>query len=169
MTSRTGFLVALGLLAASISTAAAGDGTMPYDTLACRDKSSLMAFADQMLKSTANQFTNYVNEITNSGQCEKILQGEQVTFVELSDGGICLSLRTNEPCFWTIARPVVGAAAVAARAPTTTGQGVRQAPPVVTSGQTPPRIGAPITRAAPVAPGRGQMPAAGSEITGSTR
>jgi hypothetical protein len=120
---RTGCVVAFGLLATSVS-ATARDGTMPFDTVACRDKSIIQGFADRMRATTPDQFWMYVDELIRTGQCDKIFQGEPVAFTPLNDGGTCLSIRANEPCYWSVAQAATFLApAIATRTePTTTGQ-----------------------------------------------
>ena len=103
-TIATGCLVAVGLLTTSIS-ADARDGTMPFDTVACRDKGIIQGFADRMRATTPDQFWMYVDGLIRSGQCEKVFQGEPVSFTPLNDGGACLSTTANQPCFWTVAQP----------------------------------------------------------------
>lgn len=121
---KAGCLVAFGLLTTSIS-AAARDGVMPYDTLVCRDKGIIMGFADQMRRTTPDEFFDYVGNLIHDGRCDKILEGERVTFTELPDGRSCVSVRPNEPCYWSgaTAERLVARAIAARTPPTTTGQG----------------------------------------------
>jgi hypothetical protein len=120
---KAGCLVAFGLLATSM-TAAGRDGTMPFDTVACRDKGIILGFADRMRETTPDQFWMYVDGLLRSGQCDRIFQGEPVAFTPLNDGGTCLSIRANQPCYWSVAQPrTLAAPAIASRTePATTGQ-----------------------------------------------
>src|SRR3954447_7253599 len=124
MLRKTGFVVACAMLAASAEVAAARDGKMPYDTLACRDPAIMAGFAGVMLRTTFEQFSAYIVRLTDSGRCEKIVQGEPVTFTTLNDGRTCLSARPNQPCLVSIVTAdILEATAIAAAAPaTTTGQ-----------------------------------------------
>src|SRR5689334_21529105 len=97
MLRKTGFLLACTMLAMSAEAAAARDGRMPFDTLACRDPSIMAGFANVMRRTTPSEFFAYITRLTDSGRCEKVVQGEPVSFTASSDGGTCLSLRSNQP------------------------------------------------------------------------
>jgi hypothetical protein len=122
-------LIATGLVAAGLvataSSAAAREGIMPFDTLVCRDQGIIAGFADRMKETTPDQFWDYVGSLVQDGRCDRIVQGEPVAFTERPDGGSCVSLRANLPCYWSVAKASsLTATAVAARTPpTTTGQG----------------------------------------------
>ena len=132
MLRKSGFLLACATVAMSAQAAAARDGRMPFDTLACRDPSIMAGFADVMRRTTPNEFFAYITRLTDSGRCEKVVQGEPVSFTATNNGGTCLSLRSNQPCMVSIVTAdILEATAVAAtttgtttgQAPTTTGQG----------------------------------------------
>jgi hypothetical protein len=124
MLRKSGFLLACATLAMSAQGAAARDGRMPFDTLACRDPSIMAGFANVMRRTTPNEFFAYVSRLTDSGRCEKVVQGEPVTFAAMDNGGTCLSLRSNQPCMVSIVTAdILEATAIAAATPaTTTGQ-----------------------------------------------
>jgi hypothetical protein len=163
----TGCLVAFGLLATSIS-AAARDGTMPFDTVACRDKGIIQGFADRMRETMPDQFWMYVDGLIRTGQCEKIFQGEPVAFTPLNDGGTCLSIRANERCFWSVAQTrTLAAPAIAARTePSTTGQA---APPETTGSVAPRGQTTTIVRTTTTIVRPGERPVTTTETTRTTR
>jgi hypothetical protein len=121
---KAGCLVAFGLLSTLMS-AAAREGTMPFDTIVCRDKGIILGFADRMRQTTPGQFWDYVGNLVREGRCDRIVQGEPVTFTEMNDGGTCVSGRLTGTCFWSVAKAEnLTAPTLAARTqPTTTGQG----------------------------------------------
>jgi hypothetical protein len=141
---------------------------MPFDTVACRDKGIILGFAERMRETTPDQFWMYVDRLIRSGHCDKILQGEPVAFTPLNDGGACLSIRANEPCYWTVAQPrILAAPAIATRTqPSTTGQA---APPettgsVASRGQTTTIVRTTTTIVRP-----GERPVTKTETTRTTR
>ena len=91
-------VVAIGLLAASA--AAAREGSMPYDALACKNKNIVLGFGGMMSKDDYPTFQQYLTNLTISGQCERILEGQSVTFTKSSGGGSCFTLETGQACFW---------------------------------------------------------------------
>jgi len=124
MHTKTPVLLACALLSLSASAAAAREGRMPFDTLACRDQSIMAGFADVMRRTTPNEFFAYIGRLTDSGRCEKVVQGEPVTFMATNDGRSCLSLKSNQPCMVSVVTPDIleTTAIAAASPPTTTGQ-----------------------------------------------
>jgi hypothetical protein len=164
---KAGCLFALGLLATSMP-AAARDGVMPFDTVACRDKSIIQGFADRMRETMPDQFWMYVDGLIRTGQCEKIFQGEPVAFTPLNDGGACLSTRANQPCYWSVAQPrTLPAPAIATRTePTTTGQAV---PPEITGSVTPQGQTTTIVRTTTTIVRPGERPVTTTETTRTTR
>jgi hypothetical protein len=102
-TIKAGCLIVFGLLTTSMP-AAARDGTMPFDTLVCHDKGIILGFADRMLRTTPDEFWDYVGDLVRGGSRERIGQGEAVAFTELPDGRTCVARHANEPCYWSVAR-----------------------------------------------------------------
>jgi hypothetical protein len=164
---KTGCLIAFSLLATSIS-ASARDGTMPFDTVACRDKGIIQGFADRMRETTPDQFWMYVDGLIRSGQCDKIFQGEPVAFTPLNDGGACLSIRANAPCYWSVAQPrTAPAPAIATRTePTTTGQA---ASPEITGSVAPRGQTTTIVRTTTTIVRPGERPVTTTETSRTTR
>ena len=165
-TIAAGCVVAFGLLATSIS-AEARDGIMPFDTVACRDKGIILGFADRMRETTPDQFWTYVDGLIRSGQCEKVFQGEPVSFTPLSDGRACLSTTANQPCFWSVAQPrTLAAPAIATRTePSTTGQ----AAPETTGSIAPRGETTTIVRTTTTIVRPGERPVTRTETTRTTR
>jgi hypothetical protein len=164
----TGFVVAFGLLTMSVP-ATARDGTMPFDTVACRDKGIIQGFADRMRETTPDQFWMYVDGLIRSGQCDKIFQGEPVAFTPLNDGAACLSIHANAPCYWSVAQPrTLAAPAIATRTtePTTTGQA---ADPETTGSVAPRGQTTMIVRTTTTIVRPGERPVTTTETTRTTR
>jgi hypothetical protein len=169
-TIATGCFVAFGLLATSIS-AEARDGIMPFDTVACRDKGIIQGFADRMRETTPDQFWMYVDGLIRSGQCEKVFQGEPVSFTPLNDGGACLSTTANQPCYWSVAQPrtMAGPAVATRTQPTTTGQAEPETTGSVTRSVTPQGQTTTIVRTTTTVIRSGERPVTTTDTSRTTR
>ena len=164
----TGCLVAFGLLATSIS-AAARDGTMPFDTVACRDKGIIQGFADRMRETMPDQFWMYVDGLIRTGPVRKDFPGRagRIHPAERRRAPACRSA-ANERCFWSVAQTrTLAAPAIAARTePSTTGQA---APPETTGSVAPRGQTTTIVRTTTTIVRPGERPVTTTETTRTTR
>jgi hypothetical protein len=175
MQTKFDLVIAAALLMASVSTSSAREGMVPYDTLICQDKQVMNGFADVMRKTSVPGFSNYINHVIESGRCEKLVEGDPVSFAARNDGGSCLTRRSDQPCLLSIIEPdLLEAHAIATRVPpTTTGQGTPtttgQGTETETTGSVDKHPVTTITKTTKTVVQPGQRPVTTTRITTETR
>ena len=107
----------LGIIAClAVSAAAASEGRLQGDTLACRDQSIVLGLAEVIKNSSVAGFDAHVASLKASGQCAKFSEGQRVTFIE-ANGAACLSTVALQPCYWSVLVPQAVQAETTGRAP----------------------------------------------------